>query len=103
MSPRKNRKSLDDVLARQFIYGEKQHETLEEAAPKQALSEPSPEQLSSPDSESFAAQSVVNISLDAKEKTSSELPLMGCRPVGNGLLIAVIGVNVSCCSVLVCV
>lgn len=74
MSPRKNRKSLDDVLARQFIYGEKQHETLEEAAPKQALSEP--EQLSSPDSESVAAQSVVDISLDTKEKTSSELPLM---------------------------
>lgn len=76
MSPRKNRKSLDDVLARQFIYGEKQHETLGEAAPRQALSEPSPEQFSLPDSESVAAQSVVNISLDAKEKTSSELPLM---------------------------
>jgi hypothetical protein len=76
MSPRKSRKSLDDVLARQFIYGEKQHETLEEATQKQGPSEPSPEPFSSPDSESVTAQSAVGMLLGATEKISSELPLM---------------------------
>ena len=32
----------------------------------------------------------------------SELPLIGVRPVGNGLSIDVIGISVSCCSVVVC-
>ena len=32
----------------------------------------------------------------------SELPLTGVRPLGNGLSIDVIGVKVSCCSVVVC-
>ncbi len=32
----------------------------------------------------------------------SELPLIGVNPFGNGLSIEVIGISVSCCSVVVC-
>lgn len=42
MSPKKSRKSLDDALAQQFIYGEKQHETPGESTPEAPPSEPSP-------------------------------------------------------------
>ena len=32
----------------------------------------------------------------------SALPLIGVSPFGNGLLIDVMGISVSCCSVVVC-
>lgn len=43
MSSKRSRKSLDDALAQQFIYGEKQRGSLQEPAPEQAPLEPSPE------------------------------------------------------------
>jgi len=47
MNSKRNRKSLDDALAQQFIYGEEQQET-----PKEPVSEPQPEEptLNSPES-----------------------------------------------------
>lgn len=44
MSSRKSRKSLDDALALQFIYGEKQHGTGEDRLEAQVPSEPPPDQ-----------------------------------------------------------
>jgi len=46
MSPRKGRKSLDEILAQQFIYGEKPQKTARELSLKQPSSEPSSEQVS---------------------------------------------------------
>lgn len=40
MSTKRNRKSLDDALAQQFIYGEKQPETTEDIAPPTSSSAP---------------------------------------------------------------
>ncbi len=40
MSPKKSRKSLDDILASQFIYGEKPQETAKELSLKQTSSKP---------------------------------------------------------------
>ncbi|MGQ4650688.1 hypothetical protein [Lyngbya aestuarii] len=39
MNPRKNRKSLDDALARQFIYGEQEHQTTGKAAPEEKVAD----------------------------------------------------------------
>jgi hypothetical protein len=60
MSPKKSRKSLDDALAQQFIYGEKQYGTVKEPAPEPKKLELPPEQPSPKD-----------------EKTPSSKPLMG--------------------------
>lgn len=46
MSPKKSRKPLDNALAQQFIYGEKQHGTATELAPEETPSEPPSEQPS---------------------------------------------------------
>ncbi len=43
MSSKRSRKSLDDALAQQFIYGEKQRGSLQEPAPEQAPLEAPPE------------------------------------------------------------
>lgn len=43
MSTKRNRKSLDDALAQQFIYGEKQPESIEEIAPEPTSSDAPPE------------------------------------------------------------
>lgn len=43
MSTKRNRKSLDDALAQQFIYGEKQPESSEESAPETISSLAPPE------------------------------------------------------------
>jgi hypothetical protein len=74
MSPKKSRKSLDDALARQFIYGEKQHGTVQESAPEQTPSELSPEQPSSSNSESVVSRTTAGAPLGATEKTPNELP-----------------------------
>lgn len=52
MNSKKNRKSLDDALASQFIYGEKPQEMPEEPVPKQPHSEPPLKNLSEVTSES---------------------------------------------------
>jgi hypothetical protein len=39
MSPKKSRKPLDNALAQQFIYGEKQHGTAREPASEETPSE----------------------------------------------------------------
>jgi hypothetical protein len=59
MSPKKSRKPLDNALAQQFIYGEKQHGTAREPASEETPSEPPPEQPS-----------------PTQEKTPNESPLM---------------------------
>jgi hypothetical protein len=69
MSPRKSRKSLDDILAQQFIYGEKVQEQERELAPKQTSSEP-PSEHPSP------SQRRAGRLLGATEKTPNDLPLM---------------------------
>jgi hypothetical protein len=69
MSPRKSRKSLDDALARQFIYGEKAQETNHILSPKQISSEASPKDLS-------PSQGIADVPLSATEKTSNDSPLM---------------------------
>lgn len=46
MSTKRNRKSLDDALAQQFIYGEKQQESPENLVPETTISEPAPESSS---------------------------------------------------------
>jgi hypothetical protein len=67
MSPRKNRKSLDDALARQFIYGEKPQETATILSVEQTESEPKSE-----DSDELKA----DVASDATEKTSKDSPLI---------------------------
>jgi hypothetical protein len=47
MSTKRNRKSLDDALAQQFIYGEKQQKSPEEPAPE-TTSPPTPPESPSP-------------------------------------------------------
>lgn len=69
MSPRKSRKSLDDALARQFIYGEKPQETAHILSPKQISSEASPKNLS-------LSQRIADMPLGATEKTPNDSPLM---------------------------
>ncbi|HAJ61918.1 MAG TPA: hypothetical protein DCP31_23990 [Cyanobacteria bacterium UBA8543] len=69
MSPRKSRKSLDDILAQQFIYGEKTQGTAKELSLKQTSSKPPSEHLS-PSSRKADAP------LDATEKTPNNSPLM---------------------------
>jgi hypothetical protein len=59
MSPKKSRKPLDNALAQQFIYGEKQHGTAREPALEETPSEPPPEQPS-----------------PTQEKTLNKSPLM---------------------------
>ncbi len=69
MSPRKSRKSLDDALARQFIYGEKPQETAHILSPKQTSSEASPEDPS-------PSLRIVDVPLGATEKTPDESSLI---------------------------
>ncbi len=69
MSPRKNRKSLDDILAQQFIYGEQPQEQDRELSPKST----SP---ASPSEQSSLSQPRADAPLDATEKALSDLPLL---------------------------
>ena len=69
MSPRKSRKSLDDALARQFIYGGKQHEKDRELKAEEIPSESPPEQPSLKNSQAGALNGVT-------ETTQNEWPLM---------------------------
>lgn len=69
MSPRKGRKSLDEILAQQFIYGEKTQRTARELSPKQPSSEPSSEQLS-------LSERKASLPLNATEKTPNETLLV---------------------------
>ncbi|HEY9903544.1 MAG TPA: ribbon-helix-helix domain-containing protein [Candidatus Sericytochromatia bacterium] len=79
MNPKRNRKSLDDALAQQFIYGEKPQEMPQEpvpkqTAPKQTPSEPPLENLSEASSESYVASTRETLSNESllidKLKTS---------------------------------
>lgn len=69
MSSRKGRKSLDDILAQKFIYGEKAPSKERNLSSKQNSSLASSEQPSESD---FSA----NEPLGATEKLSKNLPLM---------------------------
>ncbi len=69
MSPRKSRKSLDDILAQQFIYGEKQQETARELSLKQTSSEPPLEQPS-------PYERRAGMPLGATKKTPNDSPLI---------------------------
>jgi hypothetical protein len=69
MSPRKNRKSLDDALARQFIYGGKQDESERELKEEETPSEPPKQQSSPSKSESVAARNAAGTPLGLAEKT----------------------------------
>lgn len=69
MSQRKSRKSLDDILAQQFIYGEKPQEKANSVALKQTLSEPDLEHPS-------ASELIVSVPKGALEKTPNNSPLM---------------------------
>ena len=76
MSSKRSRKSLDDALAQQFIYGEKQRATLQEPVPEQAPLEPPPEQPSLLDSVNEAARSVAGGSFGAMEKVPNDSTLI---------------------------
>lgn len=76
MSSKRSRKSLDDALAQQFIYGEKQRSTLQEPALEQAPLELPPEQPSPFESTSEGARSVTGGDLGVTEKISSDSTLM---------------------------
>ena len=76
MSPRKSRKSLDDALARQFIYGGKQDESVRELKEEETPSELPKEAPSPSKSESVAARSTASTPLSATEKTPNSSPLM---------------------------
>lgn len=56
MSPKRSRKSLDDALAKRFIYGEKSQGEESEAAEEQTPSESPTEQPSQDIGTSFAAR-----------------------------------------------
>lgn len=75
MSSRKNRKSLDDALAKQFIYGGKQDGLDRELKEEETPSEP-PKEHSSKNSQSVAARSTRGTSLGVTEKTPNSSPLM---------------------------
>lgn len=76
MSPKKSRKPLDDALAQQFIYGEKQQETSPEPTPEETTTELPPEPPSPRNSESLVARKAARASLGATEKTPNKSPLM---------------------------
>jgi hypothetical protein len=69
MSPRKSRKSLDDILAQQFIYGEKPQGIAKELSPKQTSSEP-------PSKQPSPSQRRAGVPLGTTEKTPNDSPLM---------------------------
>lgn len=69
MSPRKSRKSLDDILAQQFIYGEKPQGTARELSPKQTSSLATSEQAS-------PSERKAGLPLGATEKTPNDSPLL---------------------------
>ena len=69
MNSRKSRKSLDDILAQQFIYGEKTQGTAKELALKQTSSEPSSEHPS-------ALEPRSGVLLGETSKTPNDSPLM---------------------------
>jgi hypothetical protein len=77
MSSKRSRKSLDDALAQQFIYGEKQRGILQEPAQEQVPLEPSPEQSSLFDGVSEVARSATGEPLGATEKIPNDSTLMG--------------------------
>jgi len=77
MSSKRSRKSLDDALAQQFIYGGKPPGTEKEPTPEDTPSESSPEQPSLSDSESVAAQSPADTPSGVTEKPPLKLRLMG--------------------------
>lgn len=70
MSPRKSRKSLDDALAKQFIYGEKQPETGAIPAAEQMASE-LPSQPASPSPEKTPSSSRLMDKLQAAPKEAT--------------------------------
>jgi hypothetical protein len=78
MSPKRSRKSLDDALARQFIYGEKQQETLRELRQEQAPEELPPEHPGASDSnsESLAPRSAADSPLDALKNPPNDSTLI---------------------------
>lgn len=76
MNPRKSRKSLDDALAQQFIYGEKQQDVVENPAPEQTPTKNFPEYPSLSNSESVVVPSAGDTRLPAVEKTPNKSTLM---------------------------
>lgn len=70
MNSRKSRKPLNDALAKQFIYGDKQPDIETESASEQKASEP----VSEPPATSNSSRSVEKA---ATEKNSNESPLVG--------------------------
>jgi hypothetical protein len=77
MSPKRSRKSLDDALAQQFIYGGRPPGTEKEPTPEDTPSESFPEQPSLSDSKSVAVQSPADAPSGVKEKPPLKLRLMG--------------------------
>lgn len=76
MSSKRSRKSLDDALAQQFIYGEKQRGALQETTQQQSPLELPSEQPSPFESESVAARSATGEPLGATEKIPNDSTLM---------------------------
>jgi len=76
MSSKRSRKSLDDVLAQQFIYGIKQCGTLQEPALEKVSLEPPSEQTSPFESASEAARIATSEPLGATEKIPNDSTLM---------------------------
>lgn len=68
MSPKRSRKSLDDALAKRFIYGEKSQGEEPEAAEEQTPSESPTEQPSQEKSSSAIASQDIGMSFAARKK-----------------------------------
>ncbi len=74
MSTKRNRKSLDDALAQQFIYGEKQPESSEESAPETISSLASPESPSPKISKRTVADTTQKLSNKSRLMEKLTLP-----------------------------
>lgn len=91
MSPRKSRKPLDDALAKQFIYGEKQPKAEAMPAAEQTASEipsepasPSPEKASSSSRlmdklQAAPKEATVRFTVDLPESMHRKLSILAAR------------------------
>lgn len=72
MSSKRNRKSLDDALAQQFIYGEEHQETPQEPAPEEPASANVTEQPTLNSNQSLAPLLTTGASLGIKQKQQTK-------------------------------
>lgn len=74
MSTKRNRKSLDDALAQQFIYGEKQQESPKEIEPEPTVTPTAPESPSPKTSKRTVANSNTKLANNSRLMEKLTLP-----------------------------